>query len=206
MTYKVEVIRKNEFKVSNWSGGTTTEIAIYPKDALYSERNFLWRISSAKVEAEESVFTSLPNINRIIMIIDGEFVLKHEGHHECLLKPFEQDSFSGSWITKSYGRVTDFNLMTNRECKGELEAVHIANDNVKKIEINNKANGFSKLTQAIYCVNGNINIRIPSNEIFTISKGDAILITSKDTQKNQYFSIYNEDAIESDIIYACIWY
>ena len=37
MCYSIELIRKEEQKTTNWSGGTTTELAIYPKDAIYSQ-------------------------------------------------------------------------------------------------------------------------------------------------------------------------
>lgn len=109
MACEIELIRNNELLTSKWLGGTTTEIAIYPKDALYREKNFIWRLSSAKVEIDESTFTSLPGIIRIIMILKGKLKLEHIGHHKCTLEPFQQDIFSGSWETKSYGKVTDFN-------------------------------------------------------------------------------------------------
>ena len=105
MSYNIEIIRKNQLKTSEWSGGTTTELYIYPKDSLYGNRNFKWRLSSAKVEAEQSTFTSLQGISRIIMVIEGELLLKHEGHHNAVLKAFEQDRFSGEWTTTSFGKV-----------------------------------------------------------------------------------------------------
>ena len=45
----MELIKKNQYKTTQWSGGTTTELLIYPSTSKYSERNFKWRISSAKV-------------------------------------------------------------------------------------------------------------------------------------------------------------
>lgn len=62
MKCEIKVITKEQQKTSTWSGGTTTQLAIYPEDADYGKRNFTWRLSSATVEAEESVFTSLPGI------------------------------------------------------------------------------------------------------------------------------------------------
>ncbi|SDK12142.1 HutD family protein [Natronincola ferrireducens] len=104
MTYEIELIKKHQLQTNRWSGGTTTQLAIYPKDAIYSnEGNFTWRLSSARVEVEESVFTPLPNIQRVLMIIEGELLLQHQGHHKSILKPFDQDRFSGSWTTKSVG-------------------------------------------------------------------------------------------------------
>ena len=125
MSYNIEIIRKKQHKTSEWSGGTTTELYIYPKDSLYGDRNFKWRLSSAKVEVEQSTFTSLPGISRLIMVIEGELLLKHEGHHNAVLKAFEQDSFSGEWTTTSFGKVIDFNLMMAQGYKGKLEAISV---------------------------------------------------------------------------------
>jgi environmental stress-induced protein Ves len=88
INYSVEILRKNEFEVSTWSGGSTTQLYIFPRDALYSEREFKWRLSSAKVEVEESVFTPLPGFSRIIMVIEGEIHLEHQGHHSAVLKDY----------------------------------------------------------------------------------------------------------------------
>lgn len=47
MADAVELVRQDQQYTSTWNGGTTTEIAIYPKNAAYSHRDFVWRISSS---------------------------------------------------------------------------------------------------------------------------------------------------------------
>lgn len=205
MSYEIELIRKDQLEVSKWSGGTTTQLAIFPKDAIYSERNFKWRLSSAKVEVEESVFTSLPNINRIIMIIEGELILEHEGHHRSILKSFNQDHFSGSWKTKSFGKVIDFNLMMNEGCEGELEAIHLEKEQSNMISFDNKKE-FSQNVQAIYCVNGQIKIKISDDDMITLYEGDIVLITPKDDFSDLDFKVYNEKNRKADLIIASISY
>ncbi len=116
----MKIIRKSEQITSAWSGGTTTQLFIYPENASYQERNFLFRISTATVETEESVFTKLPGISRQIMILDGTLKLEHTGRYTKILHKFETDSFDGDWETKGYGKVTDFNLMTNGKVQGSL--------------------------------------------------------------------------------------
>lgn len=116
---KYKIYRKNDLPTTEWSGGTTTQLAIYPVDAVYADRNFTWRVSSAVIDAEESEFTPLSGISRIIMPIDGILRLEHKGVRSVVLKPFEQDRFEGGWSTVSYGKVTDFNLMMNG-CEGYL--------------------------------------------------------------------------------------
>ena len=70
-----------DFKNTNWSGGTTTQLYIYPPTADYAKRNFKFRLSTAKVEAEKSDFTSLPGISRQLMILDGDLTITHQKHY-----------------------------------------------------------------------------------------------------------------------------
>ena len=43
-------LTKDDYVVSQWSGGTTTQLAIAPSGAQYGDRTFLWRLSSATVD------------------------------------------------------------------------------------------------------------------------------------------------------------
>jgi len=67
----VEIIKPEEYAVSEWAGGKTTQLYIYPQGSEYAKRNFLLRISSATVECERSEFTSLPQVERIILPLSG---------------------------------------------------------------------------------------------------------------------------------------
>ncbi|HEY1031421.1 MAG TPA: HutD family protein [Flavipsychrobacter sp.] len=104
----------------NWASGTSTEIFIYPSNATFAERNFLFRISTATVEAETSTFTFFEGITRHLMLLKGELELIHVGRYTKHLKPYEQDVFSGEWDTHSKGKVTDFNLMLKNGATGTL--------------------------------------------------------------------------------------
>jgi uncharacterized protein len=104
----------------NWASGTSTEIFIHPSDGSFTDRNFLFRISTATVEAEESTFTFFEGITRHLMIMKGELELVHEARYIRLLKPYDQDTFSGEWNTRSRGKVTDFNLMLKGGSVGSL--------------------------------------------------------------------------------------
>src|SRR3954468_10995977 len=106
--------------VINWASGTSTEIFIHPSNGNFAARRFLFRISTATVEAEESTFTFFEGITRHLMILKGELELTHEGRYTKHLKPYDQDTFSGEWSTRSKGKVTDFNLMLKDGAKGLL--------------------------------------------------------------------------------------
>ena len=117
---EVEIRRREQYKTSSWSGGTTTELYLYPEDGDYAKREFKIRISSATVEAEESHFTSLPGIQRNLMILEGEMRLVHNNERAREMKPYDIDTFSGGWDTVSYGKVRDFNLMVQGDIEGGM--------------------------------------------------------------------------------------
>jgi environmental stress-induced protein Ves len=116
----IRILTAEKRPTINWASGTSTEIFIYPPVSSFADRNFQFRISTATVEAEETNFTFFEGITRHLMILKGELQLIHEGHYSKLLRPFEQDTFSGEWKTRSRGKVTDFNLMLKGSSTGML--------------------------------------------------------------------------------------
>ena len=53
---KIEHLTAGNFITSTWAGGTTTQLYLYPENGSYANRDFLFRISSATVDLEESGF------------------------------------------------------------------------------------------------------------------------------------------------------
>lgn len=110
----MKINHHSDFIQTKWEGGTTTEIYIHPNTALFSERNFDWRVSVATVNNVQSEFTSFHGYNRFIVPLSGDLSLIHvteDGEFEQALKPFELGVFNGAWKTKAKGIVTDFNLI-----------------------------------------------------------------------------------------------
>ena len=115
-----------DYAVSAWSGGTTTQLAIFPPDAVYAHRDFLWRVSSATVDLEESDFTPLPDYERLIATLEGDITLTHKGGAPITLQPFRVHGFSGGDATHSVGRCRDFNLMLRRgRATGSVEPIFL---------------------------------------------------------------------------------
>ncbi|MGV3631522.1 MAG: HutD family protein [Bacteroidota bacterium] len=98
-------------QTKTWSGGTTTELFIFPPTSSYAERNFDFRISTATVETEHSLFTDLTGFSRYLVILEGEMLIRHENRYEKHLGTFDFDTFEGSWKTESEGKVRDFNII-----------------------------------------------------------------------------------------------
>lgn len=116
-----EIVEGKKFITNRWSGGTTTELFIFPEKSSYADRNFDFRLSMATVEVEESDFTPLPNIFRKTLILDGEITLAHNGEEAEKFIKHSVATYDGGWKTKSVGKCTDFNLMTKGRSFGSLE-------------------------------------------------------------------------------------
>ncbi|CAH0172656.1 Protein Ves [Peribacillus sp. Bi96] len=204
MSYLLKVIRKSEQITSLWSGGKTTQLAIYPEDGDYSKRDFKWRISTADIEVEESAFTHLPGIQRIIMSLDGEMSLQHEGKHHVYLKPFEQDRFDGGWTTRSIGRVTDFNLMLAEGCEGDLSTIHM-NQGIHTEVLDIRET--TKRSDAFYCVKGKSRMSIDEKETIVLEQGDLVILNMDHSSNNLHIKLsnYNDD-YTATIIKVSIFY
>jgi environmental stress-induced protein Ves len=183
------------YKTSNWSGGTSTELYIYPENADYTSRNFLWRISSATVEIEKSNFTKLPGVKRIILPLDGVLKLNHVGIRRVELKPFEQDVFSGDWLTESEGKVTDFNVMTKSGVDAKLTYLKLQLGETKSLIIENG----NAIKYFIYCIAGEIKVgreMIVGNESLVIDRAeyDEVILKPIVDSELLLIKIENDDA------------
>lgn len=99
---KWELLTQTDYVTTQWSGGTTTQLAIAPEGAVYAGRDFLWRLSSAKVEVERSDFTPLPDYNRLISILDGELEMKIGDGERFALESLQVCSFDGGTPVESW--------------------------------------------------------------------------------------------------------
>ena len=147
------ILRKEkDFSVSNWSGGKTKELAIFPADSKYADREFIYRLSSATVDLEESDFTMLPDYDRVLMVLQGSTVLTYNGKKSVHLNELEQDSFDGAWTTKSYGKITDYNLMTRKGTAGKVDVIRPETEAVEMGDT--LESDLRRRTHALYCKEG----------------------------------------------------
>jgi hypothetical protein len=148
---EIEILRRTRQVTGVWSGGTTTQLAIWPPEADYKSRDFKWRISTARVEQEESVFTPLPGFQRHLMLLKGSIRLEHENHGEVTLNAFEQSDFDGSWRTVSKGKCTDFNLMLAEGYAGKITPFQ-SGKRVNLFVPLMKGHDFPRITETFYCL------------------------------------------------------
>lgn len=149
---KKRIYGSENFNTGKWSGGETTEFAIYPEKAKYIDRDFVWRLSSASVEVEESTFTKLPDFDRILMVLEGEAVLAHGDERTVKLTALEQDSFGGDAKTKCFGKIKDYNLIMKKGCSGSMKVYEVQNA-AQTVEAGDKGE-HTHASYGVYCIEG----------------------------------------------------
>ena len=147
-----KLLTREDYVATNWSGGTTTQLAIAPEGAVYADRDFLWRLSSATVELDHSDFTPLPDYNRFLAILDGEIKLKIDASEPFPLAPGRVVEFDGGVPVESWGQCVDFNLMV-RKGKGQGAVVILTNTHTHE-----KTWSPDPGDLAIYCASGAVRL------------------------------------------------
>lgn len=181
------ILTEKEYRVSQWSGGNTTEITIFPEGSAYADREFLFRVSSATVDLPESDYTSLPAYDRLITPLNGEMHLSHDGEREEDVEPFEIHAFDGASETHCRGTCTDFNLMTRKgRCEGQMAVLEI--DPEEAILLNPVT---EKQTAVFYLVNGNVRFVAGEKEI-SLSPGDSLILRD---EKEEYYLESDDNAV-----------
>ncbi len=162
----LKLLTPADYVTTQWSGGTTTQLSIAPRGALYADRDFLWRVSSATVELDESDFTALPDYRRYISTVRGEMTLRHNGGEALTLRPGDVHAFDGGDETHSAGRCTDFNLMLRKgKADGEMLSLRVGADG---------ATLRCAETTLLYCACGSCALRCGAEEI-TLRAGESVL-------------------------------
>lgn len=118
----IEFIAKESATASQWTGGQTKEYSIYPKEALYGDRNFNFRISSATIEAIPSEFTKFEGYHRYLAMLDGQLQLTINGIDKQY-QNHELFTFQSMDDITSYTLGTDFNLMLRNDIVDEVVEV-----------------------------------------------------------------------------------
>ena len=184
---KIEHFKTDISKTINWASGTSTELFVFPSDSDFTTRDFTFRLSTATVEAEETTFSSFPNITRILMILKGTLTLNHVNRYTKTLNVFEQDTFQGDWETKSKGKVTDFNLMCKNGAKGLVSHTFLKNNQQQKISLNDDYS-------ILYVQSGSINYNGINAE-----NGDIIVITDGTTETINISALEDTNIILSTV-------
>lgn len=170
---KKKIYKEENFRTSKWSGGSTKELAIFPEGSKYIERDFIWRLSSATVDTEESTFTRLPDYDRVLLVLKGKTILVHGNERSVSLNRFEQDSFDGAAKTKSFGKITDYNLMMKKGCEGGLEMISLKGESYGLPIPGRDASSCASF--GFFCAEGHTVVSV-GGEVFMIKEGEQMII------------------------------
>jgi environmental stress-induced protein Ves len=162
-------------KTVSWANGTSTELYVYPPDGNFQTRDFIFRISTATVEAEETTFSDFAGLTRILLPLKGKLTLVHEGRYTKELEPFEQDQFDGSWSTRSKGKVQDFNVIFNKQTSARVRHHHLSSGEVNTLQAH-KSWHFIFLNDGVFEVNGH---GIVAGDLVEFESSDAKAIDIK---------------------------
>lgn len=120
----INLLKSNDFQVSDWSGGKTKQLYLSPPTGHYGKREFDYRLSTATVELTESQFSDLSGFHRILMSLDHTLHLHNASRQEeTVLAPFTPYFFEGSDSITSRGTCTDFNLIYSDHYQGQMIAI-----------------------------------------------------------------------------------
>jgi len=189
-----QIFKPADYNISKWTGGTSTQLYIYPEGSSYKKQNFLFRISTAKVEQKFSVFTSLPGVMRKLMILDGSITINHKEEYSKTLEKFDTDSFKGDWHTTSEGTCIDFNLMTTGSYTGDISFLVIK----KNCSFNYRI--AEKIKYLFIFVNaGELNI-VLNDKTYYLEKDYLLKIST-----NKNISLYFFSAIDTELVITEIY-
>lgn len=116
----MDIISIDTLQTTSWSGGITHQIAIYPSDAVFAHHDFIYRVSSAEVELDESNFTSFKKYTRYIISLNNPLKISHNKGGHIELDPLQVHRFSGDVETTAYGKCSDFNLIIQNGLLGSI--------------------------------------------------------------------------------------
>ncbi|MDO5563658.1 MAG: HutD family protein [Eubacteriales bacterium] len=192
---KYEIKKLKDIEYSTWQGGKTYEIAIGGGNKDYKNRDFLWRVSSATCDLEESEFSDLTNYSRFLTTLDKPIKLEHfsaiskEKISDITLEPFMVHNFDGEIRTVSHGKCKDFNLMTKKlDAFGSMIVENKNNGGLIILDESEHRKFGLKVKQVVFIASGGILIRETNQELneedFFVSNGEIININATKDNSN----------------------
>ncbi len=96
-TLILKLVLSSEYPKMPWKNGlgTSSQIEICPSTADFSQTDFLWRLSSAKISGPNT-FSPFPNHDRILSVLCGGALKLNLEKTEALIKPYSSFQFKGS--------------------------------------------------------------------------------------------------------------
>lgn len=184
----IDVILPAEQPVTEWSGGITRELYIMPQHSSYQQRNFTLRLSSALVSDEQSLFTNLPEYQRILMPIEGSIKLKHDDEPIYELAEHDIAYFDGASRTESWGKCCDFNVMINKQADFSV-TVEYCRQSDKLLAASENQQFIYVLQGGIEIINSSGNVEAENQALVRITQSTEIMEIKKLTNDTEYIYV-----------------
>ena len=177
----ITLLKSNDFQVSDWSGGKTKQLYLFPPTGHYGRREFDYRLSTATVEAAESEFSDLIGFHRILMSLDHPLRLLNDSRQEeTVLAPFIPYFFEGSDSITSRGTCTDFNLIYSDHYQGQMIAISNGQELSQDDEI-----------QFIYALE-DLTVTVTTLPVLNL-EAEQLLIVEKETQETELHIMFSSN-------------
>lgn len=124
----IQLLPKKSSKASIWTGGLTYEYIIYPKTANYTDRDFVFRISSAAIEKVPSEFTKFKGYYRYLVMLDNCLDIEVNKERKIYEK-YEIMEFNSDDKVTSYTNGMDFNWMVSEKISHHKLEITNSNQN-----------------------------------------------------------------------------
>ncbi|SDK12180.1 hypothetical protein SAMN05660472_00795 [Natronincola ferrireducens] len=95
--------------------------------------------------------------------------------------------------------------MMGEGCEGELEAIHLEGNQSNSMSFHSREE-FSQNVEAIYCVKGQVKLKISIDNSMILDEGDIILITKKGNFSDLQLEMYNLKDEKAHLIRTSIHY
>ena len=103
-------------------------------------------------------------------------VLTYNDQKTVNLEELEQDSFDGAWNTKSYGRITDYNLMVRKGYDGKVDVIRP--ESSAKVYGDTLGSSLNCVTHALYCKEGYFLVN-PGTGSVMVKPGEMYLMEAR---------------------------
>jgi len=176
------ILKQTDYKRSIWKNGLghTDEIAIFPPGSSLAKGDFLWRLSSARIE-KASPFSMFPAHERVLVVLKGDGIrMAHtfeEGEPEDVndvpaLYPYEFPGDIKSRCELMGGPITDFSVFTRTGEVGVNASVEkIAADEEFNWQAEGKWNFVFVIEGSIETSDGTVN----EGDCFSTGPGDLVI-------------------------------
>ena len=172
---KSKIISPDEFIENQWSGGTTTQLVIFPEGSNLADRDFDFRISSATFTSTSSNFSEFNSYQRYLLPLIGKLSVNHENLYSRKLDTYELEYFLGSWKTSSTNTLDckDFNLIVKKGIQCNLSVLSEGMSYIPKK--NGKLFLYSLEDFQICIATDNMQImNVPANSLLEIQEEDIL--------------------------------